>query len=293
MAALPRDAGGHPPAGPALTTRTRLLGGVALLAYLVACVATLRLTGHHVRPLFEGIGPPPVYRWVDPPPEFKVGNVPPEGARRELPLGEKGSSLSSLPSGDAQAVVNLPEGAVPAKAGDTVAVVEFDPLAPRGLGPVPAGLEADGNVYRVTISYGPSGQAVPTVAKPGNFVMSLPHGGVAILWSADGKQWQRLPTQEVGAPTTLGVQFERAGYYLGASTPIPPAQKKNDIGTVILLVAIVGGLALALGFLPVLFHRVVSGRAAEEKPTAKLSARSQNTPATGRPRPKRRKRKKQ
>ena len=237
-----------------------MVGGLAILAYLLASVATLRLTDHHVRPLFEGIGPAPVYRWVDPPPEFAVGNVPPEGARRELPLGPKGSGLSSLASGDAQAVVNLPEGAVPPKDGDTIAAVVFDPLAPKDLGPPPAGLVADGNAYQVTISYGPSGQAVETVAKPGNLVMALPHPGVAVLWSADGKSWQRLASQEVGSPTTLGIRFERAGYYLGASTPIPPAQKKNGVGTTILLVVIIAGLALALGFLPVLFRRVASGK---------------------------------
>ena len=247
------------------------------MGYLVVCVATLRLTDNHVRPLFEGIGPAPAYRWVDPPPEFAVGNVEPQGARRELPLGPTGSSLTSLTSGDAQVVVNLPEGAVPPKEGDTIAAVIFDPVAPKDLGPPPAGLVADGNAYQVTISYGPSGQAVEATAKPGNLVMALPHPGVTILWSVDGRGWERLQTQAVGAPTTLGVRFERPGYYLGASTPIPPAQK-NGVAPTLLLIGIIAGLALALGFLPVLFRRIVSGRSdpdltsVREAPTSQVKA---------------------
>lgn len=236
------------------------------MGYLVVCVATLRLTDNHVRPLFEGIGPAPAYRWVDPPPEFAVGNVEPQGARRELPLGPTGSSLTSLTSGDAQVVVNLPEGAVPPKEGDTIAAVVFDPLAPKDLAPPPPGLVADGNAYQVAISYGPSGQTVEMVAKPGNIIMALPHPGVVLLWSADGKRWQRLATQQVGAPTTLGTRFERAGYYLGVSTPVPPS-RNSDTGKTLVLIGVIIGLALALGFLPVVFRRIVSGKDDSEQPS--------------------------
>ena len=236
------------------------------MGYLLVCVATLRLTENHVRPLFEGIGPAPAYRWVDPPPEFAVGNVEPQGARRELPLGPTGSSLTSLASGDAQVVVNLAEGAVPAKEGDTIAAGVFDPLAPKDLAPPPPGLVAAGNAYRVTIAYGPSGQNVDTVAKPGNIIIALPHPGVALLWSADGKQWERLPTQEVGAPTTLGTRFERAGYYLGVSTPVPPS-RNSDTSKTLVLVGVIIGLALALGFLPVLFRRIVSSKHDADQPS--------------------------
>lgn len=237
---------------------------MALLGYVLALVGTLRLTQNHVRPLFEGIGPAPPYRWVDPPREFAVGNVPPTGARRELTLGERGSGLSSLASGDAQVVVNLPEGAVPPKEDDTIAAVTFDPLSPKDLAPPPAGLVAAGNAYRITISYGPSGQAVDSVVKAGNIVMALPHPGVTLLWSTDGKQWERLATQAVGAPTTLGTRFVRSGYYLGASTPIPPRVGKSETTKVVALIGIIAGLALALGFLPMLFRRIVWGEHGKE-----------------------------
>ena len=238
---------------------------MAIVGYVVACVATLRLTDHHVRPLFEGIGPAPPYRWVDPPPEFAGGNVPPEGARRELPLGPAGSSLTSLTSGDAQTVVNRPASALPPADGQTIAALPFAPLAPKDLPPPGGGLVAAGNAYRISISYGPSGQSVDKVAKPGNIVMALPHPGVTILWSADGKGWQRLDTVEVGAATTLGTRFDRPGYYLGASTPVPPSEE-NGTGQVVLLVAIIAGLALAIGFLPVLVRRIVSRGESDPQP---------------------------
>ena len=237
-----------------MRTRRGLLGAAVLAAYVLAAVATVRLSDHHVRPLFEGIGPAPPYQWVDPPAEFASGNVKPHGVTRELPLTATGSGLTSLSSGDAQVVVNIPDGAVPPKAGDTGVSVRFEPLAPKRLAPPPVGLRADGNAYRVTFAYAPSGQALDAVAKPGNIVMGLPEPGVAILWSADGRRWERLAGQPVGGPTTLGTRFERTGYYLGATSPTTGG-KSSSTGRIVAVIAIVVGVALALGLGPVLVRR--------------------------------------
>jgi hypothetical protein len=238
-----------------VTGRRGLLGAAVLAAYVIAAVATVRLTDHHVRPLFEGIGPAPPYQWVDPPPEFASGNVKPHAVVRELPLTAIGSGLTSISSGDAQLVVNIPDGAVPPKPGDTSVTVGFEPLAPNQLAPAPVGLRADGNVYRVTLTYKPSAQTLDAVAKPGNIVMAVPEPGVALLWSADGKQWERLATQPVGGPTTLGARFERAGYYLGAAEPTTEG-KPSSAGRIIAVIAIVVAVALALGLGPVLVRRM-------------------------------------
>jgi hypothetical protein len=237
-----------------VTPRRGLLGAAALAAYVIVAVATVRLTDHHVRPLFEGIGPAPPYQWVDPPREFASGNVKPHAVEREVVLVPIGSPLTSISSGDAQVVVNLPDGAVPPREGDTAVVVTFEPLAPTTLAPPPPGLRADGNAYRVAFAYKPSGQAVATVAKPGNIVMGLPEPGETLLWSADGKRWERVATQPVGGPTTLGTRFERAGYYLGAAAPTTEG-KESSTGRIIAVIAIVVGVALALGFGPVLVRR--------------------------------------
>ncbi|MDQ1373827.1 MAG: hypothetical protein QOJ09_1165 [Actinomycetota bacterium] len=238
-------------------TRARArIGALVLVAYVIAAVATVRLTDHHVRPLFEGIGPAPAYQWVDPPSQFASGNVKPHEVSREIPLNAAGSGLTSVQSGDSQAVVNLPAGAVPAEPGQTALAVTFAPLSPKRFAAPPAGVRADGNVYRVTLNYKPSGQAVAVLAKAGNFVMAVPEPGVAILWSADGRRWTKLTTQPVGGVTTLGTRFEKAGYYLGAAALTGTGKKKSNTGTVIALVAIVVGLALALGLGPVLVRRL-------------------------------------
>jgi hypothetical protein len=239
-----------------VTSRRGLLGAAVLATYVIAAVATVRLTDHHVRPLFEGIGPAPPYQWVDPPSQFAAGNVKPHADVRELPLAAGGSGLTSLSSGDAQVVVNIPDGAIPPKAGETTVVVEFAPLSPKQFAAPPAGLRADGNVYRVTAAYKPSGEAIETVAKPGNIVMGLPEPGVALLWSADGKRWDRLTTQPVGGPTTLGARFEKAGYFLGAASPVSGGGKGSSAGRIIAVIAIVVAIALALGLGPVLVRRL-------------------------------------
>jgi hypothetical protein len=181
--------------------------------------------------------------------------VKPHGVTRDLPLTATGSGLTSISSGDAQVVVNIPDGAVPPKPGDTGVSVRFEPLAPKGLAPPPTGLRADGNAYRVTFAYAQSGQALDAVAKPGNIVMGLPEPGVAILWSADGKRWEKLAVQPVGGPTTLGTRFERTGYYLGAASPTTGGGKASSTGRIIAVVAIVVGVAVALGLGPVLVRR--------------------------------------
>jgi hypothetical protein len=249
-----------------VTSRRGLLGAAALAVYVIAAVATVRLTDHHVRPLFEGIGPAPPYQWVDPPPEFASGNVKPHAAVREVALTATGSPLTSLSSGDAQVVVNIPDGAVPPRPGDTAVAVTFEPLAPKQFAAPPVGLRADGNVYRVTFAYKPSGQVLDAVpqGKEGSFVMGLPEPGVALLWSADGKRWERLATQPVGGPTTLGTRFERTGYYLGAAAPTP-AGEESSTGRIVAVIAIVVGVAGALGFGPVLVRRLRGPKSRSEQ----------------------------
>jgi hypothetical protein len=245
------------------STRARVAVGVVAL-YVAVAAGTVRLTDHHVRPLFESIGPAPAYQWVDPPSQFAAGNVKPHAVTRELPLNGAGSALTSVQSSDSQVVVNLPDGAVPPRPGDSALELAFTPLAPKQVAAAPSGLRADGNVYRVTLAYKPSGQTIATVAKAGNLVMAVPDPGEAILYSADGKRWTKLTTQPVGGPTTLGTRFDRAGYYMGAAAPTATAKKSNT-GTVIAVIAIVVVLALLLGLGPVLVRRLRTPKSRSEQ----------------------------
>jgi hypothetical protein len=248
------------------TARTRV-GAVVVALYLVVFVATVRLTDHHVRPLFEGIGPAPAYQWVDPPPEFAVGNVKPHEVVRDLALTEMGTGLTSLSSGDAQVVVNIPEGAVPPHAGDTKVNITFTPLSAKNIGVLPEGLRADGNVYKVALTYQPSGAAIDKLAQAGNIVMSVPEAGKKLLFSPDGRTWRAVATQPVGSPTILGTTFAQSGSYVGG-TAATAAKKKSNSGTVVLAAGVVAALALALGLGPVLVRRL-------RKPGTRQAARRQ------------------
>lgn len=232
------------------------VGAAVLIVYVVAAVLTVRLSDRHVRPLFEGIGPAPPYQWVDPPDEFAAGNTEPHAITREVPLGANGSGLTSLSSGDAQVVINIPEGAVAAKEGETAVAITFEPLAPETLGAVPPGLVADGNAYRITMAYEPSNQAVDAVVKPGNIVMAVPHPGTTLLRSGDGRRWERIETVNAGGPTTLGARFDGAGWYLGAGPPTVDGGGESSTGAVLGIVAGVVLLALGLGVGPVLVRRL-------------------------------------
>src|SRR5207302_5208387 len=69
----------------------------------------------YVRPLFEGIGPPPAYRWVKPPAALASNNVPPAPNDTDIPMGPSGSQQSGAQSEDNQLVLNLAPNAVPAR----------------------------------------------------------------------------------------------------------------------------------------------------------------------------------
>ena len=97
--------------------------------------------------------------------------------------------------------------------------VDITPLDPAKLGRLPAGLIADGNAYRLTVTYQPSQQPLGAISSPGNVIMQVPGPAETMLFSPDGRSWQRLPVQPVGA--AIGASFSRAGYYLAASRRVP------------------------------------------------------------------------
>src|SRR5262249_10805682 len=146
--------------GSARVVRQRLnrtaTGVVLLLVYALASVATMRITGHHIRPLFEGVGPPPPYQWVDPPAEFAQSNVKPGPSQTDLKLSAPGSAQGGAGSVDSQLLLSFPQNAIAPKPPNTAVTVSFTPMSPKDVGKLPDGLVADGNVYRVQFTYQPS-----------------------------------------------------------------------------------------------------------------------------------------
>ena len=251
-----------------------LLVGAALLAvYVLAVTGTLPF-GHNIRPLFEGIGPPPSYRWVKPPAAFASGNVPPKPNDTDIPMGPTGSQLSGAQSEDSQVTLNLGANFLSPHPPDTSARVHIEPLDPSTLAPVPPEFRPNGNAYRVTFTYQPSGAPATAFNPPGgNIVLSVPLPPAAMLYSADGRTWTSTGKQTVpGQPTVFG-PFNAPGLYLGATHPQAASKSGGGSSGVIVVAVLVGALALALGFFPFIRRRVRGTPAKKTAQPAKKAAK--------------------
>ena len=251
--------------------RRGLRGGVALAGVYAAAVLGTGLTaGHPVRPLFDGAGIQTPYRWVKPPWYVGSANVKPTAGHTDITFVNGVSPLIGVNSPDAQVIINLPAGALPAHAGDNVVRATFTPVDPAKVAKVAKPNRADGNAYRVDMTYQPSGAPVTRTVTSGNIVMVVPDEAAKMLFSPDGKQWDELPTQTLGDPNTVGSAFNTPGYYL-VDTALPPflnpnkgSTTKRTVGIVLVVVALV----LLLGYV---------------LPTALRRSRAAPTPTRGRP----------
>src|SRR5437588_11058730 len=124
-------------------------------------------------PLFDGLAPPPAYRWVRPPPELRRANLAPASASATVALTDAGSAAAVVSSADDQAQVSLPAGAFPPAAGQTGLGVAIQPLDPVQVPAPPAGIAMQGNPYRITVAYVPSGTTA-TAVQPVDVTLRYP-----------------------------------------------------------------------------------------------------------------------
>lgn len=233
--------------------RIAAIGAALATLYVGVVVATAALSDRDVRPLFDAGAPAPPYRWVRPPPDFAPGNVAPEST--EIVLGVAPEDLPPAgASEDGQFVFNLPKNAIAPAAGDTEMVARIVPIDPATLGPVPPNNYADGNAYRITLTYRPSGAPV-VIGAPGSILLTVPVPAINVVLSEDGRSWRPVKNQHVSA-TTQGAEFPAAGYYL-ALTPevIGSGGGTGGIGRLIAPVLITVLVAGALLSVPVLLRR--------------------------------------
>jgi hypothetical protein len=240
-------------------------GFVFLALYAAVLGATGMLTDRPVRPLFDAIGGAIPYKWVNPPWYVGSTNIKPGPSSTDIPFENGTSPLVGVNSEDAQIILNLPQGSLPANGADTAVRASFTPLDPKKLAKPPGGMRSNGNAYRVEMTYQPSGAALRQVATSGNVVMVVPDEAERMLFSADGKSWEELPTQMLGDPNTVGSAFNTPGYYLvGTTLPefVDP-NKDDDRKRVVGIAMIVGALALLMGFvLPAILRRSRAAQAA-------------------------------
>jgi hypothetical protein len=231
--------------------RVGLIGAAVLGTYLVVAVATLGLSGRRLLPLFEGVGPPPPYQWVHPPAAFSAGNVKPAPVAIDIAIQGGHSTRAAASTPDGQIVVNFTADAFPAHGNDSRVHVAITPHDPATLGPVPPGLAADGNAYRVALTYEPSNTPVDTLATSSDIAMTAPIPGHALLSSSDGRTWSKLAATTVATTSTIIATFKHPGWYLVGANPsaIASGQHRNRLRSIIgtaVVALLVAGLAVAL-----------------------------------------------
>ena len=191
--------------------------GLALL-YVVVAAATASLSSRPVLPLFDGFAPPTPYAWVNPPPERARDNVAPKAVDREVTLGADGSPASNVSTDDAQAIVGLETGSVPVHPPDTAVRVTVTPIDPGTLGPLPPGMRAVSNAYRVGFAYSPSQTPVPGLAVKGSIALTAADAGDRMLFSADGQTWQEVQFRPFGTDHGVFTELAAPGWFVVAST---------------------------------------------------------------------------
>jgi len=222
--------------------------------YVAVVLLTLGVGAHRLLPLFDSIGPTPAYRWVRPPGLEAVGNQAPAGAQRQILLVRAGLPPASASTDDGQFVITVGAGALAPHGVDTSVSVRVAPVDPGGLPPLPAGWRADGNAYRVTLTYLPSGQPV-TATIGGNVVLQVPQRAAAVLHRSGESGWVSEPTEPAGGPAFAGGAFAGPGYYLAATTgPSQPVGGGTTRLSTLALAGAVAGLAVLLGIGPALLR---------------------------------------
>lgn len=221
--------------------------GLALLYVLVAAL-TAQLSSRPVLPLFDGFAPPTPYAWVNPPPERAGDNVVPEPVERDIPLAADGVSATNAATDDAQAIVGLDQGSVPASPPDTAVKVRIIPADAGALGALPAGLRAVSNAYRVELAYVPSGTAVTRLAVQGTVALTAAETGDRMLFSADGQAWQEVTFRPYGQDHGVFTELETPGWFVVASSAAAtPAGGDGGSGALRVALLVLAGVAPVVG----------------------------------------------
>ena len=245
-------AGGLRHVGHRAMKRVVVAGGLLAMTYVATVVATGVLTDRTVRPLFDATGPAPAYRWVKPPPDFETGNVKPKST--EIGFGLKPEDLPPAGSSeDSQFVFNLTKGGIAIQGADSRGIARIEPHDPDTLGPLPAGQFADGNAYRITFRYDPSGTPAPVTA-PGSCLMTIPVPAEGILYSEDGKAWRPVVSQHASA-TAIGGELPGSGYYLAFSPDALNTTGGGGTARLVVPILITVAAAAALVATPLLRRR--------------------------------------
>jgi hypothetical protein len=218
---------------------------VALL-YLAGAALSGSLSPLARRPLLDDFAPPPPYRWVTPPPALAAGNKPPSSGHASIRLTASSSEVTAVATDDGQANLLLDAGAVPPSPGQHTVVVTVEPLDPATLRPVPSGLLAAGNAYRVRATYQPSGTPAPPPGSGTTVALIYPLLSVpvsspfdyTVLTSKDSTTWTRQPSHATPAVHQVTAPLGGGSYALAAVPPGHAGQRSSRRRDVIIRLAV-------------------------------------------------------
>ncbi len=211
------------------------------------------------RPALDGLGPLTPYRWVSPPPEV-TDNEAPSSLALDLEVEGGRTAAEAAFTPDDQVTVYLGRGAIETEA----ARVRLDvtPLDPAALGSLPGGLSPFGNAIEVRAAQEPGGDPVERfrdvlvymVYPETTSLHALEHD---LLFSADGRTWERLDTEESVVQSLVSGEVSGPGYLVVGgvpkvlTSPRPPGVGTEGAGILatILLVVSVTSLLLGVGML--------------------------------------------
>jgi hypothetical protein len=228
----------------------RLASSAVLLAYLAGAIAaSLQLPARH--PSLDGLALRPAHRWARSAPSPATQTTQPATDTFELRFRGRParSDLGGLSTRDDQFFVVFSEGAVRPSPGQTSVHIEVTPLDPAALGPGPEGLQAVGKVYRLQLSYAPSGRPIESFAAEvrAGFSYSLAAStalaDLTVVHSRDGRIWTRLATDAPSAREATS-QIPSPGYLLLATSPAAITGDTPGARLRLLALALVAGLAL-------------------------------------------------
>ena len=226
-----------------MSSRAAIRSGAVLAAvYLVVAAATATWAPGRLRPLFDGFGSHPgVYNWVNPPREFAEGNSRPESSETEVRFDTSGSLAISGGPKDGQALAALVPEALKAHFPDTTATLTITPVDSTTLGPLPAGLRPEGNAYRIEVAYDPSGTKVTSFEKPGSVGLTSAAPADTLLYSADGRTWEKEEGTKLPTDNGLTGPLAAPGYYLAASPgPLRAAAAGGGSGSGVVFLVLAG-----------------------------------------------------
>ncbi len=192
-------------------------GLAAAACYLIA--GTFVWPAVPLRILYEGEAPPLPYRWVHPPANLPEANQPPAPGAGNIALTPAGSQSSSLLTDDGQAALIFRFGAIAPRSGASSVEVKITPLDPVALSPAPAGLQFDGNAYRMEATYN-TGEPI-TLLKPVTPVLRYPKHATTLL-RYSGAGWTSLETHVVAGSLQLFGPTDRLGVFAAAAARTSP-----------------------------------------------------------------------